>query len=115
MSWRRSGHIRNVIRITILRMSPSGSSFAGAVSAEQVRQRVIAFVAGVFVDGSWGPRHGQFTFPRLRESRGVVDLELLEQRIGVEKTEPLNHVKIPVPSEIAARVPVEAAAVVEVR
>ena len=51
----------------------------------------------------------------MREGRGVVDLEPVEQGIGVEKTEPLDHVKIPVPPEVAARVPVEAAAVVEVR
>src|SRR5882762_11873231 len=82
------------------------SALAEAVSAEQVRQRVVAFVAGVFVDGSGRPRHGQFTLPGLRERGGVVDLEPVEQRIGVEQTEPLYQVKTPVPPEVAARVPV---------
>jgi len=90
-------------------------AFAGAVSPEQIRQRVVAFVAGVFVNRSGRPRHRQFAFPGLHEGGGVVDLEPVEQGIGVEKTEPLYQVKISVPPEVAARIPVEAAAVVEVR
>src|SRR5207302_702164 len=56
-----------------------------------------------------------FTFPRLRERGRVVDLESIEQRVGVEKTQSLDDVKIAVPSEVAARVAVESAGVVEVR
>jgi len=37
----------------------------------------------------------------------------VEQGICVEKTEPLQQMKIPVPPEVAARVPVETAGVVE--
>src|SRR5438128_4772721 len=92
-----------------------GVALARAVAAQQVRQRVVALVAGVFVDAFGRPRHGQFTFPRLRERRRVVDLEPIEQRIGVEKTEALHDVKVPVPPEVPARVAVETAAIVEVR
>src|SRR5438128_471620 len=60
-------------------------ALAGAISAEQVRQRVVAFVARVLVDGAGRPRHGQLTSPRLRERRRVVDLEPIEQGIGIEK------------------------------
>src|SRR6267143_2412728 len=96
-------------------LPPSWLAFGGAVSPEHVGQRVVAFVAGEFVDWSGRPRHGQFTLPGLCEGGRVVDLEPVEQRIGVEKTEPLYQVKIPIPREVSARVPVEAAAVVEIR
>src|SRR5213594_4252901 len=90
-------------------------AFGGAVSLEHVRQRVVRFVACVFVDGARRPRHGQFTLPWLRECRRVIDLELVEQGIGVEKTKPLDQVQIPVPPEVTAGVPIESASVVEIR
>src|SRR5687767_5657099 len=58
-------------------------SFSGAVAPQHVRQRVVALVAGEFVDAIAGSRQRQLTLPRLRERRGVVDLELVEQRIRV--------------------------------
>src|SRR4030095_10249899 len=82
-------------------------TFGGAVAAQQVRQRVVAFVTRILVDGSGRARHRQFTFPRLRKRGGVVDFEPVEQRVGVEQTEPLDQVKVPVPSEGAARVAVD--------
>src|SRR5436190_15786583 len=91
----------------------TGSALAGSISPEQIRQRVIAFVAGVFVNRSGRPRHGELAFPGSREGRRVVDLEFVEQGVRVEKTEPLHHVQIPVPPKVAARVSVKAAAVVE--
>ena len=72
-------------------------------------------MAREFVDVAGRPRHRQFALPWLGERRRVVDLELIQKRIGVEKTEALDQVQISVPAEIAAGVPVEAAAVVEVR
>ena len=76
------------------------SFFGGAVSPEHVHQRVVRFVARIFVDAAWRPRHGQFTFPRLRKCRRIVDLELVEQGIGVEKTKPLDQMQIPIPAEV---------------
>jgi len=52
---REGGHRRAgeaVLRLGHALMAGRCLAFAGAVSAEQVRQRVVAFVAGVFVDGS---------------------------------------------------------------
>ena len=72
-------------------------------------------MAREFVDVAGRPRHCQFTLPWLGERRRIVDLELVQQRIGVEKTEALDQVQIAIPAEIAAGVPVEAAAVVEIR
>src|SRR5437899_2830505 len=72
-------------------------------------------MAGVFVNRAGRSPHGELAFPGSREGRRVVDLEFVEQGIRVEKTEPLHHVKIPIPPEVAARVSVKAAAVVEVR
>src|SRR5687767_15592966 len=72
-------------------------------------------MAGVFVDGSRRPGHRQLTFPRPRSRGGVVDLELIEQRIFIEQAEPLDQMQIAIPAEVAACVAVKAAAIVEVR
>jgi hypothetical protein len=89
-------------------------AFRSAISPEHVHQRIVRFVAGIFVEWTRRPLHGQLAFPRLGERRRIVDLELIEERVDVEQAEALDEVEIPIPFEVAARVAVEAAAVVEV-
>src|SRR5581483_3754891 len=60
-----------------------------ARSAEDVRQRVVPFVAGVLVDVPRRAGHRQFAFPRVREGSGIVDVELIEQRVAIEQTNTL--------------------------
>src|SRR5215467_13997493 len=90
------------------------SAFAGAKASQQVRQRIVAFVAGVFIDRAGRARHGQFAFPWPSKSSGVVDLELIENRIRVEQAEAFHNVQISVPAKHTTGVPIKAAAIFEV-
>src|SRR5690349_6849003 len=82
---------------------------------QKVRQRVVAFVAGVFIERSGRSRQSQFPFPRRCERSWVVDFKLIQNRVGIEPAEVFDHMKIPIPSEHAAGIAVEAAGIVEIR
>jgi hypothetical protein len=68
-----------------------------------------------FVNAIARPRHGQLALPRERERGRVVDLELIEQRRGIEQAEALDQVQMAVPSKIAAGIAVVASLIGEVR
>src|SRR5262245_11863105 len=93
-SWQKGDVPLRVPKVkSVWRDSPrTGFAFSGAVSPQHVRQRVVAFVARVFVDAAGRSRHRQFTFPWRRERRRIVDFELVQQRVGVEETESLDQV-----------------------
>src|SRR4029453_8770564 len=77
--------------------------------------RVVALVTGVFVDRLRRSRQGQLALPRPRKRGRVVDFELVEQRIGIQKPEPLDEVKVTVPTKVAAGIAIKPAAIIEVR
>ena len=60
-------------------------AFRSAISSEHVHQRIVRFVAVIFVEWNRRPLYGQLAFPRLGESRRIVDLELIEERVGANK------------------------------
>src|SRR5260370_19874290 len=90
-----------------LGVSPRLLSFA----SKHVPQSVVAFVAGVFVNGSRSALERQFALPRPRECGGVVHLEPVQNGVRVEKAESLHYVQITIPTEHAPCVAEEATAV----
>src|SRR5438552_1540706 len=77
---------------TILRMStlPLACCFGRSRASQNVDQGVVSFVAGVLVDRPAGFRQPQQAGPRSAERLGIVDGEVVADRVGRRACETLD-------------------------
>src|SRR5262245_50822917 len=65
-----------------------------ACPSEDIRQAVVPFSAGVLEERPLHPLHRYFRTPRSRPRGGIVDGELVANRVGIGTGEPLGHVQV---------------------
>src|SRR3954451_8009920 len=82
-SWREISGLRRVPLLSLLLLL--------SCPRQDPRQRVVALVAGVFVDVIVGPAQRNFAFPRLRVRRAVLDGELVQDLLLADTREALGH------------------------
>src|SRR4051812_9312616 len=69
-------------------------SFLHAGTGENAGEAVVPFVARVLVERTGRPGHRQLTTPAAYEGLGIVDRELVKERVGVDPCVALNQVQV---------------------
>src|SRR5687767_9457929 len=92
----RSFAVRIFLERTLLHLLAGrrGGAFFLARTRQDARQRVIAFVARVFVELLRRVVHRQLAAERLRERRRILDRELVENLLRRNAREALRHLEI---------------------
>src|SRR5215467_9419585 len=80
--------------LTSLRRLRLRGLFCGARSGENAGHGVVAFVAGIFVDGLVALAHRNNSGERPRPYARIIDGELVHERVGVSAGEFLDEVQV---------------------
>src|SRR5205085_9615372 len=102
-SEKRSGSERSLYRFIVVysfKANPRplraglGWFLSGAGAGQDIGQAVIAFMAGVLIQGAFHAAHDKFARPRLSPHRWILYRELILNRFGVDALQLFHDVQI---------------------
>ena len=70
----------------------------GASTSEDIRERVIAFVTSILIEGAGSPTHNDLAGPRPGKRGRVIDGEPVPESIPTSESKPLDHMQVAVRS-----------------